>query len=61
MTKHGFDYKGDQILENEQGQVHLYQYHNASLGVYFDYVRFIKPAFMTLPIGDYTKTPSIKL
>ena len=61
MTKNGFDYKGDQILENEQGQLHLYQYYNASLGVYFDYIRFIKPAFMTLPIGIYTKTPTVKL
>ena len=60
MTKNGFDYKGDQILENEEGQVHLYQYHNASLGVYFEYVRFIKPAFMTLPIGTYTKTPTVE-
>ena len=61
MTKNGFDYKGDQILENEQGQLHLYQYYNASLGVYFDYIRFIKPAFMTLPIGIYTKTPTVQL
>ena len=61
MTKNGFAYKGDQILENEQGQLHLYQYYNASLGVYFDYIRFIKPAFMTLPIGIYTKTPTVKL
>lgn len=61
MTKNGFAYKGDQILENEQGQLHLYQYYNASLGIYFEYVRFIKPAFMTLPIGIYTKTPTVKL
>ena len=61
MTKNGFAYKGDQILENEQGQLHLYQYYNASLGIYFDYIRFIKPAFMTLPIGIYTKTPTVKL
>lgn len=61
MTKHGFDYKGDQILENEQGQLHLYQYYNESLGIYFDYIRFIKPAFMTLPMGIYTKTPTVKL
>ena len=61
MTKNGFDYKGDQILENEQGKIHLYQYYNASLSVYFEYVRFIEPAFMTLPIGIYTKTPTVKL
>ena len=61
MTKNGFAYKGDQILENEQGQLHLYQYYNASLGIYFEYVRFIKPAFMTLPIGIYTKTPTVQL
>lgn len=61
MTKNGFAYKGDQILENEQGQLHLYQYYNASLGVYFEYVRFIKPAFMTLPMGIYTKTPTVTL
>ena len=61
MTKNGFAYKGDQILENEQGQLHLYQYYNASLGIFFEYVRFIKPAFMTLPIGIYTKTPTVQL
>ena len=61
MTKNGFDYKGDQILENEQGKIHLYQYYNASLSVYFEYVRFIEPAFMTLPIGIYTKTPTVEL
>lgn len=61
MTKNGFDYKGDQILENEQGKIHLYQYYNASLSVYFEYVRFIEPAFMTLPIGIYTKTPTVQL
>ena len=61
MTKNGFAYKGDQILGDEQGQLHLYQYYNASLGIYFEYVRFIKPAFMTLPIGIYTKTPTVKL
>ena len=61
MTKNGFDYKGDRILENEKGKIHLYQYYNASLGVYFEYLRFVEPAFMTLPIGTYTKTPAIKL
>ena len=61
MSKNGFDYKGDQILENKQGKLHLYQYYNESLGIYFDYVRFIEPAIMTLPIGIYTKTPTVKL
>ena len=59
MTKNGFVYTGDRIIENEQGKIHLYQYHKASLGVYFEYVRFIEPAFMTLPIGIFTKTPTV--
>ena len=55
MTKHGFEYKGKEKIDDPRMTSEYYQYYNDQLGIYFEYSLISKP--MPSAMGVYTKTP----
>lgn len=55
MTKHSFEYKGKEKIDDPRMTSEYYQYYNDQLGIYFEYSLISKP--MPSAMGVYTKTP----